>query len=453
MEASEKPQLPLEIDADDGSVRLVGDRIVVERMEIADEAAARVVRERAQAGEEPGRTIRRAVEIGTRVLDREDTAVEVDYVRREFEQVTNAHRESVQQKNIEAVERIEDSLRRVLGDDEGAGALRQALDAHSEELSEQFAEAFGEGREGAVQAQVKKMLEERDEEFMRRLAAEDDRNPLAPMLATLRNWTRERKDDQDERDVKLEAKLDNVLAKAAELSGLDQGREALAEAEEAGTRKGRSFEDRVDRALERIAATRGDGSAHTGGEGAEGGGKKGDTLVELGAAGGPSSGRIVFEAKDKRLSKNDAWRELNEAMGARAASFAVLVVAGEDRVPAGRETLTEYEGNKLIVAVDRDEPDCLALEVAYRLAAARVAMARDRDLTVDAPAVRDAAEEAISCLKQAQGIRAALTGIKTSSDKARVSLDELVANVEERLLRVETLVETPPGSTGPGASP
>jgi hypothetical protein len=110
-------------------------------------------------------------------------------------------------------------------------------------------------------------------------------------------------------------------------------------------------------------------------------------------------------------------------------------------VPAGRETLVEYEGNKLIVAVDRDEPDGLVLEVAYRLAAARVAMARERDLTVDAPAVRDAAGEAISCLKQAQAIRATLTGIKTSSDKARATLDEMVEAVRARLERVESLIE------------
>ena len=97
-------------------------------------------------------------------------------------------------------------------------------------------------------------------------------------------------------------------------------------------------------------------------------------------------------------------------------------------MPAGREPLCEYEGNKMIVAVDRDEPDGLALEVAYRLAAARVAMARDRDLEVDAPAVRDAAEEAVSRLKQAQAIRSNLTGIKTSSDKARAALDEMVEN-------------------------
>jgi hypothetical protein len=441
MEASEKPQLPLEPVAGDGSVRLVGDRLVIEELTVADEHTARVVRERAALGEEPSRAVRRAIEIGARVLDREDSAIEVDYVRREFEHLHTAHRETVEQQNREAVERIEENLKKALGDGEAPGALGAALDSHSGNLSELIAETFGAGREGAVQAQIKRILEQRDEEFVRRLAADDESNPLGPMLANLRRWTKERKEDQDARDDKLGEKVDELLARVAELTGIDQGREALAEAEQAGTRKGRTFEDRVDAAIERIATIRGDASTHTGSEGAEGGGRKGDTLVEIGAATGPASGRIVFESKDKKLTKNDAWKELNQAMGARAASFAVLVVAGEDRVPAGRETLTEYEGNKLIVAVDREEPDGIALEAAYRLAAARVAMARDGDLTVDARAVRDAAQEAVTCLKQAQAIRSSLTGIKTSSDKARATLDDMVEAVTARLDRVDSLIE------------
>jgi hypothetical protein len=443
MEASER-QLPIE-PGGSGSVRVVEDRIVIEDLTITDQETARVVRERAETGEDPARSVRRAIEIGTRVLDREDTAIEVDYVRREFERLTRSANETIEERNREAVERIEDGLRRALGGEEGSGALGQALEAHSEELSEHIAATFGDDREGAVQAQIKRMLEERDEEFLRRLTAEDERNPLGPMLATLRNWARERKEDQDSRDEKLEQKLDELLNRASELVGLDQNREALEAAEEAGTRKGRSFEDRVDRGLERIASMRGDASSHTGREGAEGGGKKGDTLIELGAANGPSAGRVVFEAKDKSLSKNEAWKELNEAMAARAAAFAVLVVAGEDRIPSGREPLVEYEGNKLIVSVDREEPDGLALEVAYRLAAARVAMAREQDLTVDAAEVRIAAEEAVSCLKQAQSIRSTLTGIKTSSDKARATLDEMVEAVRARLERVESLIEVADG--------
>ncbi len=151
-------------------------------------------------------------------------------------------------------------------------------------------------------------------------------------------------------------------------------------------------------------------------------------------------GRIVFEAKDKKLSKNEAWRELNECMDRRAAGFGVLVVAGEDRVPSGRETLTEYEGNKLIVAVEREAPGGLPLEVAYRLAAARVRQSRDNDLKVDPAAVRDTAEEAISLLKHAQAIRSTLTGIQTSSDKAKTSLNTLVEALRLKLERIESLV-------------
>jgi hypothetical protein len=82
----------------------------------------------------------------------------------------------------------------------------------------------------------------------------------------------------------------------------------------------------------------------------------------------------------------------------------------------------------------------MSLSVAYRLAAARVAMARGRELTVDASEVRATAEEAIACLRSAQSIRSALTGIKTSSDRARSGLDDMVAQVEAKLDRIDALV-------------
>ena len=93
------------------------------------------------------------------------------------------------------------------------------------------------------------------------------------------------------------------------------------------------------------------------------------------------------------MSKNEAWAELNEAMSKRGASFAVLVVADEDMVPSGREQLREYEGNKMIVAVDREEPDAIALRIAYSLAVARLAMASRTEGEVDAGALMAAAEE------------------------------------------------------------
>ncbi len=422
---SDRPErLPF---AEGPSVRAIGDRIVIDLLSISDARAAKVVRERAEAGTAPTETVAKAIEIGTRVIDSESTATNVDYVQRVVEERIGA-----------------------IGAD-----LSETLEEGSAELAKHIGESFDVERTDSVQGQIKAMLvaaaQHQQQELTRMLTAEDSSNPLvATQLratkAMIEVEERHRKQLAELREShsKESRALQRHVAELTERFSAHRergaGEELLAEAEAAGTRKGLGFEERVHEALESIASARGDCATHTGAEGAEGGGKKGDVLIEVGAASGPANGRIVFSVQDKKLSKNDAWGELNAAMAARAASFAVLVVAGEERVPAGREQLHEYEGNKLIVAVDRDEPASLALATAYRLAAARVAMARDRDLTVDASEVRCAAEEAKSLLKQAQGIKSALTGIKTSSDKARGGLEEMVAALEAKLDRIDALV-------------
>jgi len=427
MEASERPQLSLDQTAGDGTVRVVENRLVIERLTVADAGAARVVREQATEGRPPAETVTKAIEIGTRLIASEGTAANVDYVKRELGEGL-------------------DELDRRLG-----GTLEEGAEA----LSERIAATFGAERNDSVQAQIKEIVtreaRQQREQLFSSLTAEDTSNPLNAMQVRigqkiLETEERHRAEVEKLRESHatqsraMQTQVHELKEHLARLLDKDEHELELAEAEAAGTRKGISFEERVHTAIEAIAGARGDVATHTGGERAEGGGKKGDTLIEIGACAGSSQGRIVFEAKDKRLSKNAAWAELNGAMEARAASFAVLVVAGEENLPSGREELTEYEGNKLIVAVDRDQPEGLGLAIAYRLAAARVAMARDRDLEVDAIAVRDTAAEAISLLKQAQAIRSAMTGIKTSSDKARAGLDSMVAALEERLERIDALV-------------
>ena len=417
-------------------MRALGDRIVIEALTVNDERAAKVVRERAEAGTPAAETVTKAVEIGARVIDSESTATNVDYVQRVFEERVGK-----------------------LGDE-----LGETVEEASAEIAEQIAGKFDHERADSVQGQVKTMLatfaEHHHKQLMSMLTAEDGSNPLVAVQlratkAMLEAEDRHRKqlealrESHAQESRALQARVGDLTERFRQHLEREAGEEAVAEAEEAGTRKGFTFEERVFEAIEGIATVRGDCATHTGAEGAEGGGKKGDVLVEIGAGSGPSTGRIVFEVKDKRLSKNAAWGELNEAMAARAASFGVLVVAGEDSIPSGREPLQEYEGNKLIVAVDREEPVGIALEVAYRQALARVAMARTRDLSVDAGEVQAAAEEALSCLKQAQSIRSALTGIKTSSDKARAGLDDMVAAVEAKLERIDSLVAEAATTDGP----
>jgi hypothetical protein len=423
MEASEKSfdhdSAPVREDAGRGSVRAIDDRLVIEQMTIEDERSARVVRERAKNGIEAPSTVRDAIEIGTRVLEREGTAAEVDYVKHEFERSAG----------------------------QLAERLGKVVETGNDTLAEEIAKSFGADRTGTVQHQIKEMLnaaaQAQRESLAKQFSATDGSNPLVDFKDGVLRALRESSEQQQLGSKEQRDQIAELTREIVELKERDEGDRRVAEAEEAGTRKGLAFEELVHDAIASIASARGDAVTHTGLEQAEGGGRKGDVLVELGAADGSSCGRVVFEVKDKKLSKNQAWTELNEGMAARAASFAVLVVAGEERVPSGREQLAEYEGNKMIVAVDREEPSGLALEVAYRLAAARTLMARDAELEVDPIAVRDTTEEAVSMLKQAQAIRSTLTGIKTSADKARTGLDTMVEDVRTRLERIESLVGEP----------
>jgi hypothetical protein len=76
-------------------------------------------------------------------------------------------------------------------------------------------------------------------------------------------------------------KLGALETGIARLTEQTEAGRALAEAEEAGTRKGRSFEERVHEAIEAIAEARGDAAFHVGDEPGGAGTKKGDSVVEV----------------------------------------------------------------------------------------------------------------------------------------------------------------------------
>lgn len=415
MEASERPQLPLDA-GDDGSVRAIDDRLVIERLTVTDERAARVVRERAEQGRAPAETVGKAIEIGARVLDSEETAANVDYVRAEFERHAAALRER----------------------------LGKTLEAGDQQLAERIAQSFDGERDGSVQREIDRLLatalEEQREKIVRLFSADDGANPLADFKAAVVRGFKALDQRQQAEGESNRERIEALQRELTELRERDDADRRVAEEAERGTAKGRTFEELVHGALEEIAGAHGDVAHHTGDESSEAGGKKGDTVVEIGAALSSPVATMVFEAKNKKLSKNDAWPELNGCMAERDAAYAVLVVAGEDKIPSGLEDLTEYQGNKMIVVLDREEPDLLAMRLVYRYVRARLLMQGDHGLEVDAAGVRDAAEEAAARLKRANRVRKSLTGVTNSAEAAREEFDEMVADVERCLERIETLV-------------
>ncbi len=435
MEASHSPQLPIESDGHDergAVVRPLEDRLVIERLDVVDELAARVVRDQAAQKRAPAETVRKAIEIGTRVIDSESVATNVDLVKRELES--------------------------------GLGDLNRRLEATLEDgsssLADKIAQTFGEERSDSVQQQIKGIVAEATEQqrlgLVKLLSAEDGSNPLVAVQARMGKAVLEAEERHRQEMARLrEGHASEARALQREVAGLrenlarllekQQGEERLAEAEEAGTRKGRSFEELVHAELEAFAAAHDDAAHHVGDTSSEAGGKMGDTVIEVGAAAGPAQATIVFEAKNRKLSKNDVWPELNGAMAERDASFAVLVVAGEDKIPSGLRELTEYQGNKMIVVLDREEPDSDALRLVYRYARAKALAANAERFEVDAAGVRAATEEAQSKLKTVNRIRKSLTNITSSAERAREDVDGMVADVDRCLARVEALIEVADG--------
>jgi hypothetical protein len=155
----------------------------------------------------------------------------------------------------------------------------------------------------------------------------------------------------------------------------------------------------------------------------------------------------VIEAKDRRLSGPKALGELDQAMAERSADFALLVVPTEDEVPAKMQPLREYNGDKLVVALD-PEGGSLALEVGYRLARARVLMKRSDADGIDAGAVHDAAERALAALAEERKVKQQLTAAKTNIDKAYDGVEGMTGRVRGLLEEIDALVRPPSAGDG-----
>jgi hypothetical protein len=415
-------------------VRTVGDRVAIDDLLIDDDATVRLVRKREDAGEDPVGLIEDAIEIGARVLDREHTGVHVEFVKAEFERTSREVESAFAERAAEVGEEL-------------AKRLEAVFHPESGQLSRELVRLFGEGSSDAVQNRVKEivadLLAKQREETLRQFSSADDRNPLADFKTAATGAIRQMGERQD---VHLRDLAEKMAALEKQLQALQAERHKqleLAEAEEAGTRKGRTFEEAVYEAIEQIALAQGDACESVGDvKGATG--KTGDVLVDVDGATGPSRGRIVFEAKNSKLPRPKAMAELDEALAQRDADFAVMVVASEEKLPARTQPLREHNGDKMLVAYDPEEGSTLALTVAYSLARARVLMSRRGAEAVDAAALGDTVQRALDAMGDVRKVKSQLTGATTSIDNARGVLEAMERAVRDQLEQINALLAAVP---------
>ena len=411
-------------------VRVLGDRVAVDGLLVEDECAVRLVREREQNGDDPVKTVLDAVEIGARVLDREQAGANAEFVKTEFEKAATELNSQFTDRAREVAEFFNTRVDQVFGPENG-------------QLQRELEKLFSDGSATSVQNRVRELVQETmarsREDLIKQFSAADGANPLADFKAGTIRVLKAAEERQHETQQQM---LRQMTELEKQLQALRLEKEKLEEVEaerERGSAKGRTFEESVAEAIDAIALAQGD-VAEAVGDLKEATGKVGDVVVAIDACNGPARGRVVFEAKDRKsLSGAKALKELDEAIAERSADFAVMVVPGDDRMPAKMEPLREYNGDKLLVAFDPDAGP-LPLEVAYRLARARVLMKRSDAEGIDAAAVTAIAERALAALSEERKVKQQLTGAKTSIDKAYEHVDSMTARVRGLLHEIDALV-------------
>src|SRR5687767_7081523 len=407
---------------------LVG-RLIVENVVVDDPVAAALVARAIDAGEDPARVVADAIEIGARVLEREQAGSSVEVLRADLEKTSREVEARLGATSEQVVMELRTRLEEAFGPDQGH--VTRVLHRH-----------FGADSTSAVQHQVKaavaELLNESRERLFRQFSSADESNPLASFQ---RHAVAAIRQSSDQQHAHLREMNQRIGALQVEMTKLQAEREKALEVaaeHDRSTAKGRPYEEAVFEAVDALAGGQGDDCDAVGDlQGV--GGRKGDVLVAIDGCSGSPRGRIVFEAKHSRVAKNRALAELDEAMTQRDADYAVWVVPSEDKLPARTQELREVNGDKLFVVYDPEEGR-LALQVAYALARARVLMTRGSGDGLDAAAVRAEVERAVGALEEGRRMRQQLTHAANGIESAREILDGMERRVKMHLAQIDGML-------------
>jgi hypothetical protein len=404
-------------------------RLVIDALVVEDELAGRL----AEQSSDPARFVIDAIGIGARVIDREDTAAHTDVVKAELERVGREVDAAFSEKARVVAEHFGRKVDEVFSPD--SGVLTKALERH-----------FSDGSSVAVQHRVRAVLDEvmgrSREELVRQFSAADGSNPLAMFQKAAVQSIHQSAQQQHAHLREMSATIEAMRRELVELRAEKEKREAVAEEAERGTAKGRPYEAAVAEALDAIAHAQGDDCEAVGDFPGVSGAKGGDIVVAIDACSGPARGRIAFEAKRSQLSKKVALAKLDDALAARGADYAVLVVPTDEELPARTPPLREFNGDKLFVTFDPDDGSRLALEVAYALARARVLMKRGASDALDVDAVRSEVERALGAMEDVRRIKQQLTHATDGIEKARTIVEAMAVGVRGHLAAIEALLAT-----------
>ncbi|MDH4141218.1 MAG: hypothetical protein OEV61_01280 [Chloroflexota bacterium] len=398
------------------SVRLEGDRIVIERLTLADPSLAAFLGERPAS--DRGALVERALRIGLIALQDAGVTVNVDAVRVEFERMVR----QAEQVNERAAQTLEQTLRANFADGDGRlprtlekflgdrGALRSMVD-----------ELFDETKRDSAIGRIGGMLERYFDGDASKLARLLDPTRLNSPMHQFRQEIAAGFKGIEERLVAIEA--------AAAARGAERARSAA---------KGGDFEDLLEAMLGEIARGAGDLVDRTGLEaGSVLKSKKGDFVVTVDAQATRGHDlRVVVEAKDRPMSTRAMRDELREARENRGAAVA-LAVFTPAHAPAGIAPFT-LVGQDVYCVIDPESPEPANLEAAVRLARLlALASLAEHEVEVDAAAVSAALTAIREQLEVVRQLKSQLTSISNATKAVWTGLDTMRSSILARVGEAE----------------
>ena len=401
-------------------VRIEGDRVVVERLVIRDQALAAFVAER--PAQDRTDLLERAVRIGLLALQDAGVTVNVDVVRAEFEKLVR-QAETVNEKAAQTLEqtlrtnfadgdgRLPRTLEKFLGD---RGALRTAVE-----------ELFDESKRDSAIGRIGRMLERYFDGDASKLALLLDPTRLNSPMHQFRQEISAGFKSLEERLVAIEA--------AAAARGAERARSAA---------KGTDFEGLLEAMLADIARGAGDLLDRTTTEaGAVLKSKKGDFVLTIDPRVARGNDlRVVVEAKDRPMSMRAMRDELREARENRCAATAVVVFT-PSHAPSGVAPFA-LVGDDVYCVIDPDAPEPATLEAAIRLARLlALASATEREVEVDVAAVRTALTGIREQLDAVRGLKSQLTSISNATKAVWTGLDQLRSSILAKVAEAEAQLD------------
>ncbi len=386
------------------SVRVDGERILVDRLALHDPALAAWVGEQPEV-DRPS-LAERALKIGLTAIQGVGVSVDVDVVRREFDALLG----QANATNEKAAQALEQVLRTNFAD--GDGRLPRTLEAFLGDrgkLKAMVDDLFDPTRRDSAIGRIGGMLETYFDGDASKLARLLDPTRLGSPLHQFR-----------------EEVASGFKAIEVQIAALQAAQSARAEERARSAAKGGDFEDLLEALLGEIARGSGDTLDRTSDEAGDTmRSKKGDFVITIDPDVARGSDlRIVVEAKDRAVSGRQMRDELHEAKTNRSAAIA-LVVFTPQHAPTGIAPFDVRSGDVYAV-LDPDAPDLADLLAAVRLARLlAIHSAREVEAEIDAASLGQALARIREQLDLVKGMKAQLTSIGTAAGAVAGTLDKL----------------------------